>query len=187
MPTKGTGILENDFRCNKNASSGGSTEVYTVKAGDKAALKQAYGGTGMKHPGPTQVYMSKATGGDVKSYVGNGSWFRSSKAFFAAPAMLRLSRMMHGVCTVKIGSSSQCPRPSLRANTSCVPSTLQSTVLTTATLDSTIPAPKSRSKELQQLQLPPPRLRYLAPMRSMIRPLNSALGYQHYLSRPSRP
>jgi hypothetical protein len=76
MPTKGDEILEDDFRCNKDASSGANTEVYTVKPGDKVALKQAFGGTGMKHPGPTQVYMSKAPSGDVKSYTGDSDWIK---------------------------------------------------------------------------------------------------------------
>jgi hypothetical protein len=75
MPTMHNEILENDFRCNKGASSGANTEVYTVKTGDKVALKQAFGGTGMKHPGPTQVYMSQAPSG-VKNYDGSGDWFK---------------------------------------------------------------------------------------------------------------
>lgn len=76
MPTKGTDILTNDFRCNQGASSGANTDVYAVKPGDKVALKQAFGGTGMKHPGPTQVYVSKAPNGDVKSYDGSGDWVK---------------------------------------------------------------------------------------------------------------
>lgn len=79
MPTKGDQILENDFRCQPGAATGANTDVYTVKAGDKIALKQAFGGTGMAHPGPAQVYMSKAPNGDVKSYDGSGDWFKVSE------------------------------------------------------------------------------------------------------------
>ncbi|KAH7128915.1 hypothetical protein EDB81DRAFT_587898, partial [Dactylonectria macrodidyma] len=50
--------LDADFTCNKGAVA--ASEVYTVQAGDKIGLKQAYGGTGMLHPGPSQVYISAA-------------------------------------------------------------------------------------------------------------------------------
>lgn len=33
----------------------------------------------MEHPGPLQVYMSKAPGGDTKSYDGSGDWFKVSE------------------------------------------------------------------------------------------------------------
>lgn len=79
MPTKGDEILKNDFRCQPGAATGENTDVYTVKAGDKIALKQAFGGTGMEHPGPAQVYMSKAPDNDVKKYDGSGDWFKVSE------------------------------------------------------------------------------------------------------------
>jgi len=79
MPTKGDEILSNDFRCQPGAATGENTDVYTVKAGDKIALKQAFGGIGMEHPGPAQVYMSKAPAGDVKTYDGSGDWFKVSE------------------------------------------------------------------------------------------------------------
>lgn len=84
MPTKGAQILEDDFRCQPGAATGENTDVYTVKAGDKIALKQAFGGTGMEHPGPAQVYMSKAPGGDVKTYDGSGDWFKVSEQLLCA-------------------------------------------------------------------------------------------------------
>ncbi|KAI1335969.1 glycosyl hydrolase family 61-domain-containing protein [Xylariaceae sp. FL0016] len=74
QPTKGDQILENDFRCNQAAVA--APEVMSVVAGDRVALKQAYGGTGMIHPGPTQVYMSLASSGDVTTYEGDGDWFK---------------------------------------------------------------------------------------------------------------
>ncbi|KAK6003914.1 hypothetical protein QM012_008764 [Aureobasidium pullulans] len=75
MPTKGSEILETDFRCNKGASSGANTEVYTVKPGDKIGMKQGFGANGIEHPGPAQVYLSKAPS-SVKSYDGSGPWFK---------------------------------------------------------------------------------------------------------------
>ncbi|KAF2731963.1 hypothetical protein EJ04DRAFT_544921 [Polyplosphaeria fusca] len=75
MPTKFDEILADDFRCNQGASSGASTSVYSVKPGDKIGFKQAFGATAIEHPGPVQVYMSKAPG-DVKSYDGSGDWVK---------------------------------------------------------------------------------------------------------------
>lgn len=64
----------NDFRCNKGSfASASRTKVLEVKAGDKLALKLAYGAK-MEHPGPGFVAMSKAPG-DVTKYEGDGDWF----------------------------------------------------------------------------------------------------------------
>ncbi|KAF5971908.1 hypothetical protein FBULB1_8996 [Fusarium bulbicola] len=61
MPTKFKGIpdgsispTDKDFTCNKGSTP--SADVFKVKAGDEIGLKQAFGGTGMQHPGPIQVY-----------------------------------------------------------------------------------------------------------------------------------
>ncbi|WKT52264.1 hypothetical protein QSH57_002778 [Fusarium oxysporum f. sp. vasinfectum] len=61
MPTKFKGIpdgsispTDKDFTCNKGSTP--SANVFKVKAGDEIGLKQAFGGTGMQHPGPIQVY-----------------------------------------------------------------------------------------------------------------------------------
>lgn len=64
--------LDTDFTCNKEAVA--ASGVYTVQAGDKIGLKQAYGGTGMLHPGPTQVYISPAD--DTTAYDGTGNWYK---------------------------------------------------------------------------------------------------------------
>ncbi|KAF6832223.1 fungal cellulose binding domain-containing protein [Colletotrichum plurivorum] len=79
MPTKFKNIPSGsispndvDFACNKGAAA--AAQVIKVKAGDKIGLKQAYGGTGMLHPGPTQVYMSPVS--DAKSDKGAGSWYK---------------------------------------------------------------------------------------------------------------
>ncbi|KAF9877460.1 fungal cellulose binding domain-containing protein [Colletotrichum karsti] len=65
-----------DFTCNKGAAA--APQVMKVKAGDKVGLKQAYGGTGMKHPGPAQVYMSPVA--DAKTDKGTGSWYKVHEA-----------------------------------------------------------------------------------------------------------
>lgn len=76
MPTyRDEAATSTNFRCNQNALSGANTGVLTVNPGDKVALKQAFGGTGMAHPGPTSVYMSLAPG-SVKNYDGSGEWFK---------------------------------------------------------------------------------------------------------------
>lgn len=81
MPTKFIKSFDNltpndaDFRCNKGAfSNAGKTNVAEVAPGDDLAMILAYGAT-MKHPGPAQVYMSKAPG-SVKQYQGDGDWFK---------------------------------------------------------------------------------------------------------------
>ncbi|EAU34150.1 conserved hypothetical protein [Aspergillus terreus NIH2624] len=75
MPTLAGDILSNDFRCNQGSmDSAASTKVYTVAPGTEIGFGLAYGAS-MKHPGPLQVYMSKAPG-DVKEYDGSGDWFK---------------------------------------------------------------------------------------------------------------
>ncbi|KAK2736965.1 fungal cellulose binding domain protein [Colletotrichum kahawae] len=80
MPTKFKNIpsgsispTDADFTCNKQST--GAAMVMKVKAGDKVGLKQAFGGTGMLHPGPTQVYMSPVT--DAKTDKGS-KWYKCS-------------------------------------------------------------------------------------------------------------
>lgn len=81
MPTKFKNVpdgsitpLDKDFSANKGAVA--SAEVYKVKAGDKIALKQAYGGTGMQHPGPTQVYVSPVDDATVTDAQYDGEWYK---------------------------------------------------------------------------------------------------------------
>lgn len=67
--------LDNDFRCNQGAfSAAGRTETATVAAGDIIGFQLAYGAS-MQHPGPIQVYMSKAPGA-ANQYDGSGDWFK---------------------------------------------------------------------------------------------------------------
>ncbi|KAF7594223.1 hypothetical protein BBP40_009774 [Aspergillus hancockii] len=75
MPTLASDILSNDFRCNQGSmQSAANTKVYKVSPGTEIGFGLAYGAS-MKHPGPLQIYMSKAPG-DVKSYDGSGDWFK---------------------------------------------------------------------------------------------------------------
>lgn len=80
MPTKFINApsitpLDNDFRCNQGSfSAAGRTETATVAAGDTIGLQLAYGAS-MQHPGPIQVYMSKAPGA-ASQYDGSGDWFK---------------------------------------------------------------------------------------------------------------
>jgi hypothetical protein len=80
MPTKWKNTFDNltpdstDFRCNLGATNKGAKGTAKVKAGDSLAMTLGVGAT-MKHPGPAQVYMSKAptTAG---AYDGSGDWFK---------------------------------------------------------------------------------------------------------------
>ncbi|KAL4739527.1 glycosyl hydrolase family 61-domain-containing protein [Aspergillus similis] len=82
MPTKFTSTFDNltpndsDFRCNLGSfSNAASTEVAEVAAGDTIAMKLFYDGS-IAHPGPGQVFMSKAPSGNVQEYEGDGEWFK---------------------------------------------------------------------------------------------------------------
>ncbi|KAH6888176.1 glycosyl hydrolase family 61-domain-containing protein [Thelonectria olida] len=82
MPTKFTNTFDNltpsdsDFRCNLGSfSNAANTDVAEVAAGDTIAMKLFYDGT-IAHPGPGQVYMSKAPTGNVQEYEGDGDWFK---------------------------------------------------------------------------------------------------------------
>jgi hypothetical protein len=69
MPTfKEEAAPSDEFRCNLGAGSGADTDVYTVKPGDEVGLKKQFDGA-MAHPGPTQLYLSKAPDG-------SGEWIK---------------------------------------------------------------------------------------------------------------
>lgn len=63
-------VTSNDMRCNIDALSGANTSTYAVNAGDQIGftIKDTFG-----HPGPQQVYISKAPG-KVADYDGSGNW-----------------------------------------------------------------------------------------------------------------
>lgn len=79
-PTKWKNTFDNttpdsiDFRCNVGATNKGAPKTAAVKPGDALALKLAVGAT-MRHPGPLQVYMSKAPT-TAAAYDGSGGWFK---------------------------------------------------------------------------------------------------------------
>lgn len=71
-----TDVYSNDIRCNEGGlNSGSSTSTASVSAGSTVgfALDQA-----IYHPGPINVYLSKAPG-SAASYDGSGSWFKISE------------------------------------------------------------------------------------------------------------
>ncbi|PLB49936.1 hypothetical protein P170DRAFT_133996 [Aspergillus steynii IBT 23096] len=75
QPTLASDILSNDFRCNQGSmDSAASTKTYQVAPGAEIGFQLGFGAT-MKHPGPLQIYMSKAEG-DVTTYDGSGDWFK---------------------------------------------------------------------------------------------------------------
>jgi len=65
-----TSLSSNDIRCN-TGTSGAGTSTATVAAGSTIgfALDQS-----IYHPGPLQIYISKSTTADVKTYDGSGPW-----------------------------------------------------------------------------------------------------------------
>lgn len=67
-------VNSTDMRCNSGASSGVvlNTQTYTVAAGDMLgfAVKDTFG-----HPGPQQVYVSKAPE-TAAAYDGSGDWIK---------------------------------------------------------------------------------------------------------------
>lgn len=63
-------VNSTDMRCNSGASSGLSTETYTVHAGDELGFGIA---ATFGHPGPQQVYLSKAPTAAAE-YDGSGDW-----------------------------------------------------------------------------------------------------------------
>ncbi|KAL1608076.1 hypothetical protein SLS60_003015 [Paraconiothyrium brasiliense] len=65
-----TDVTSTDMRCNSGGASGASTSTYTVAAGDEIGFMID---TNFGHPGPQQVYISKAPG-LAKDYDGSGSW-----------------------------------------------------------------------------------------------------------------
>ncbi|KAF2145669.1 carbohydrate-binding module family 1 protein [Aplosporella prunicola CBS 121167] len=68
-----TDVTSNDLRCNSGGlDTGKSTKTYEVKAGDKVGFALD---TGIGHPGPVQVYMSKADT-TAAAYDGSGDWFK---------------------------------------------------------------------------------------------------------------
>ncbi|KAL6399409.1 putative fungal cellulose binding domain protein [Ilyonectria robusta] len=77
QPHFGFDILSSDeMRCNTGAqANAGSTKLASVNSGDTIGF-----GTNLEaniqHPGAIQVYMSKATTGDVTTYDGSGDWFK---------------------------------------------------------------------------------------------------------------
>ncbi|ETS76507.1 hypothetical protein PFICI_11894 [Pestalotiopsis fici W106-1] len=69
------GYSSTDLRCNVGSQDfANQTGVYKVKAGDELGFGTDFNAL-IQHPGPMQVYMSKAPG-DVREYDGSGDWFK---------------------------------------------------------------------------------------------------------------
>ncbi|KAI4598012.1 hypothetical protein KJ359_003821 [Pestalotiopsis sp. 9143b] len=84
MPSYTSELMDsNDLRCNKGATAG-STQTYTVKAGDKLGFK-LFNNEFIEHPGPGFVYISKAPG-SVASYDGSGDWVKVMETGLCNPS-----------------------------------------------------------------------------------------------------
>ncbi|TLS21517.1 uncharacterized protein PpBr36_10218 [Pyricularia pennisetigena] len=98
MPTfKDEAATSIDFRCNKDAGSGAKTDVFTVKPGDSLGLRQAFDPSGMKHPGPAQVYVSLAPG-SVKEYDGSGNWLKVHQSLLCKDPLVARDLQYDGWC-----------------------------------------------------------------------------------------
>ncbi|VUC30461.1 unnamed protein product [Clonostachys rosea] len=70
-----TDVTSDDIICNAggiDADIMAKTETYTVAPGDEVGFKI---NSGLGHPGPLAVYMSKASG-TAQEYKGDGDWFK---------------------------------------------------------------------------------------------------------------
>lgn len=60
------------------------TETADVIAGSEVGFRVSYDGNGKYgnfwHPGPAQVYLSRATNDELESYRGDGDWFKIAYA-----------------------------------------------------------------------------------------------------------
>lgn len=85
-PHWGHEMYTDAMRCGRASFEAASkTEVLAINAGDEITAF-VYGGNGglddsfipfdMYHPGAAQIYLSKAENGDLKSYRGDGDWFK---------------------------------------------------------------------------------------------------------------
>lgn len=84
MPTMGQDILADTFRCQPGAESGSGTQVLEAAVGDTLGFGEAFDAAGIEHPGPMQVYMSKAPG-SVTEYDGSGEWFKVYQSILCTP------------------------------------------------------------------------------------------------------
>ncbi|EMD68959.1 hypothetical protein GGP41_001378 [Bipolaris sorokiniana] len=73
---EGRFINSEHLRCNKGSMNHRTQpKTYKVKAGQDVIGFQASINTELFHPGPVQIYLSKAPG-DVRDYDGSGDWFK---------------------------------------------------------------------------------------------------------------
>ncbi|KAI8270208.1 putative endo-beta-1,4-glucanase D [Colletotrichum sp. SAR11_239] len=72
QPQSNSIMTSNTFRCNTGAKAAAKTA--TVAAGSEVGFQMNFGAK-IQHPGPLQIWMSKASG-DLSSYDGSGDWFK---------------------------------------------------------------------------------------------------------------
>lgn len=100
-----TDISSTDMRCNAGGGSGKSTQTYTVKAGDEIGFMI---NTEFGHPGPQQVYISKAPNA-AADYDGSGSWTKIYSATTKAITSEGLQWAMDRVGSFRFTLPSQIP------------------------------------------------------------------------------
>jgi hypothetical protein len=74
-----------NITCGRNAfESASKTDTADVLAGSEVGFRVSWDGTGKYgvfwHPGPAQIYLSRAPDDDIERYTGNGNWFKIAYA-----------------------------------------------------------------------------------------------------------
>jgi hypothetical protein len=75
-------IYSDTMICGRVSVAGPTTHTAIVMAGDEVGFK-VYNwtiGSAIFHPGPGQVYLSRAPNDDVEHYDGKGDWFKIATA-----------------------------------------------------------------------------------------------------------
>ena len=70
-----------DITCGRSAfDAAAKTETVDVLAGSEIGFRVSWDGNGQYgvfwHPGPAQVYLSRAPNDDLETYQGGGDWFK---------------------------------------------------------------------------------------------------------------
>ena len=76
-----TDINNPNITCGRAAfDSAPSTETADVSAGSEVGFRVSWDGSGkygvFYHPGPAQIYLSRAPNDNLKNYRGDGDWFK---------------------------------------------------------------------------------------------------------------
>lgn len=100
-----TDVSSTDMRCNVGGGSGSATQTYEVAAGDQIGfvINVNFG-----HPGPQQVYISKAPS-TAAAYDGSGSWTKIYSATTSSITSEGLQWATNGITSFLFNIPAQTP------------------------------------------------------------------------------